>query len=147
MALIEINWHPKPSALRGFGLAGIVAFGLFAVAAYWRFYPLHWVPEGASVATAVVLWALAAYCALFAAVYPKALMPLYLALTSLTFPVGFVVGHTIAAIVYYVILTPVGLVFRLIGRDALRRSFDLGAESYWIRRKPPADKRRYFRQF
>jgi hypothetical protein len=147
MALIEIDWSPKPATLRGFGLVGIVAFGFFGAAAFWRFYPLHWISEDASGATSAVLLALAGYCASFAAVYPKALRPLYLALTVLTFPIGFVVGHVVAAIVFYVILTPVGWVFRLIGRDAMQRKFDPGAESYWVRRNPPADKRRYFRQF
>jgi len=147
MALIEIDWRPKPSTLRGFGLVGVVAFGLFGAAAFWRFYPLHWVSEGTSAATATVLFALAGYCAVFAAVLPKALRPLYLALTVLTFPIGFVVGHVVAAIVFYVILTPVGLVFKLVGRDAMHRRFDPDAKSYWVKREPPANKRRYFRQF
>ncbi len=147
MALIEIDWRPKPSTLRVFGLAGIVAFGFFGAAAWWRFYPLRWVSEGASGPTGTVLFVLAGYCAVFAAVYPKALRPVYLGLTLLTFPIGFVVGHVIVGIVYYVILTPVGLVFKLVGRDAMRRKFDPDAPSYWIKRKPPADNRRYFRQF
>ena len=147
MALIEVDWHPKASTLRGFGMAGVVAFGFFGAASQWRFYPLRWVSEDASAVIATALFLLSGYCALFALVYPKALRPVYLTLTAATYPIGFVVGHLLVAIVYYVILTPVALVFKLIGRDAMHRQFDPGAESYWLRRKPPADKRRYFRQF
>ncbi len=90
MALMETDWRPKPSTLRGFGLAGIVAFGFFGAAALWRFYPLRWVSADASGAAGTVLFVLAAYCAAFAATYPKALWPLYLTLTVLTYPIGYV---------------------------------------------------------
>ena len=36
------------------------------------------------------------------------------------------------ALVYYLVLTPIGLVSRLV-RDPLRRRFDARAASYWIR--------------
>jgi hypothetical protein len=48
---------------------------------------------------------------------------------------------------YYLLLTPVGLVFRLIGRDPLRRRFDRNATTYWIARRPPETSDRYFHQF
>lgn len=147
MALIQIDWHPKPSTLRGFGLAGIVAFGFLGAAALWRFYPLRWLPESASAATAAASFGLAGYCALSATTHPRALKPLYRVLTVLTFPIGFVAGHLLVAIVYYVILTPVALAFKRVGRDAMRRKLDPRATSYWIKRKPATDKRRYFRQF
>ena len=49
--------------------------------------------------------------------------------------------------IFFGLLTPVNLVFRRIGRDALRRGFDHRADSYWIRRAGPPPVARYFRQF
>ena len=62
-----------------------------------------------------------------------------------TFPIGWVLSHLLLGAVFYCLFTPLGLIFRLIGRDALglRRSV---AVSYW-RPKPAAnDLRGYFRQ-
>jgi hypothetical protein len=58
-----------------------------------------------------------------------------------------VVSSFILSGLYYLLLTPVSLVFRLLGRDALRRQFDPQADSYWVPRETPKDKRSYFRQF
>ena len=34
--------------------------------------------------------------------------------------------------VYYLLVTPAGLLSRLVGRDPLARRWDRGARSYWI---------------
>ena len=68
-------------------------------------------------------------------------------LTAVSLPIGFVVSHIVMAVMFYVILTPVGLVFRLIGRDPLQRRFDRQAASYWVPRERVTDPRRYYRQF
>jgi hypothetical protein len=71
----------------------------------------------------------------------------FLTLSYAAFPIGFVVSHVILAIVYYLILTPIGLLVRAIGRDPMERRFDRDAESYWVVRQPIDDPGRYFRQF
>jgi len=48
-----------------------------------------------------------------------------------------VVSPLVLAAMYFGIITPVGMIQRLAGRDQLRRHIDRGAESYWIRREPP----------
>ena len=50
-------------------------------------------------------------------------------------------------IAYYLVLTPIGLIRRISGRDPLHRRFDRDADSYWIARKPASDTKRYFRQY
>lgn len=61
-------------------------------------------------------------------------------------PVGWSVSFLLLACVYYVILTPTGLLMRALGRDPMERTIDRSATSYWVRRKPVTDPRRYFRQ-
>ena len=84
---------------------------------------------------------------ILAGVRPAANRPLYVLLVVLTFPIGWVVSHVVFAAVFLGIITPVGLVFRVIGRDVLERRFDAEARSYWRPRPRRTDVRRYFRQF
>lgn len=82
-----------------------------------------------------------------AAAAPGLLRPVYVALTTAGLPIGFTVSHVVLAIVYFGVFTPVAAVFRLIGRDALHRRFDRGAETYWTPRRAAPSTKRYFRQF
>ena len=96
---------------------------------------------------AFVLWGIAALCLLLGLLIPKTVLPLYLALTAISLPISYVLSHVLFAIVYYGIITPLGLIFRLMGRDPLERRFDPQASSYWMERSPQTSVRRYFRQF
>jgi saxitoxin biosynthesis operon SxtJ-like protein len=50
---------------------------------------------------------------------------------------GRVVSPVALGILFYAVLTPVGVMMRLTGKDPLRRSRDPGATSYWLPRRPP----------
>ena len=45
---------------------------------------------------------------------------------------GFLIMHVLLIILFYFILTPIGLIRRIIGKDPLARESDL--ESYWIKK-------------
>jgi len=72
---------------------------------------------------------------------------IYLGLTLVTLPIGLVISFLLLATFYFGILTPLAIVFKLIGRDALKRRFDADADSYWITHRQPGDLDRYFNQF
>ena len=147
MAVLQIDWNPRRKVLRNFGLIGLVAFGAFGALAHWQVYPFRGLSDGAAETASVVLWALAVYCGLCAAAAPIAVKPVYLLLTVITFPIGFVLSYVVMAIMFYLVITPVGLVFKIIGRDSMNRKFDPSAATYWIKRRPPETLKRYFRQF
>jgi hypothetical protein len=147
MGLMSIDLHPSPRTLRQFGAIGLVAFAGLAALVQAGAGVLGRLPAGAAGPTTWVLAALAAWCGLMAAAAPAWLRPLYLGLTVVTYPIGLVVSWLMVVVIFYGVLTPIGLVFKLIGRDAMHRQFDPAAPSYWIRRHPPADVKRYFRQF
>jgi uncharacterized membrane protein YciS (DUF1049 family) len=72
----------------------------------------------------------------------------FLGLSYATFPIGFVVGWVAFAMMYFVVLTPLGFVMRLVGRDALQLTGKGGAESYWRPRTGRgSEASRSFRQF
>jgi hypothetical protein len=150
MSVIKIDFHPPNRTLRNFGLIGLVAFGFFAFVIYgnrnFMGRPLK-IPVAWDHTIGMILAGLSVYCGLFALAAPAALRWLYVALSVITFPIGWVMSYVILTIMFYLILTPVALVFKLIGRDALHRRFEPAAPTYWIKRTPPATVKRYFRQF
>jgi len=56
-------------------------------------------------------------------------------------------SHVVLAVVYHVVLAPIGLVRRLLGGDPLRRRFDRGADTCWIERGEPPDASSCLRPF
>ena len=62
-------------------------------------------------------------------------------------PVGWAISHVLLALVYFGVITPIGLGLRLLGRDLLGRRADPNATTYWQERSPRRDPRRYMRQF
>lgn len=51
-------------------------------------------------------------------------------------------GSVIMSIVFFALLTPIGLVMRLLGYDPLRLHLERGASSYWVVRRVPLDRSR-----
>jgi hypothetical protein len=56
---------------------------------------------------------------------------LFIGVTVLAVPIGFLVSHLMLAIIFYLLITPIGLLFRLTGRDVIGRKLDPKATTYW----------------
>jgi hypothetical protein len=52
-----------------------------------------------------------------------------------------VLGRIVMAILFFAVVTPVGLVMRTAGRDPLRRRLDREASSYWLVRDAARNER------
>src|SRR5262249_49494445 len=78
---------------------------------------------------------------------PQAIRLLFVGLMILTFPIGWVVSRILLAFLFYVVFTPVGLVFKLLGRDPLSRRRQPNKDTYWAPKVVATDARSYFRQF
>ncbi len=72
---------------------------------------------------------------------------LYLGACYLTLPIGWVVSHVLLATIYYGVMTPIGLIMRMVGYDPMARKIDRECESYWIEREQASDSSKYFKQF
>jgi Na+/H+ antiporter NhaB len=138
MGVIRINHNPSRVQLGVFGAVWLVFFGAVAVAVSRRGGPQ---PVALGMGAAAVLVPLVGWMA------PRFLRVVYLGMAYAALPIGFLVSHLLLAGVYYLLLTPTGLLMRALGRDPMSRRFDREAESYWVTRKPPASTDRYFRQF
>ncbi len=87
---------------------------------------------------------------------PSVRLP-FLLLMAATVPIAFVLSHLVLGILYYGVVTPTGLLLRLLGRDPLRlrdasasaapdASSSESSESYWEPRERERDPARYLRQ-
>ena len=148
MGLLDLNLKPRERQLASFGRIGLVAFGLLGGWVWWRHAvgPFD-LPEAAVQPTAIGLWIAAGVCGVLSFVAPRALTPLFVGLTVLAFPIGLVVSHALMILLYYGMFTPIGVVMRVFGWDAMERKLDPEAKSYWQRRTPHGDVTRYFKQY
>jgi hypothetical protein len=81
-------------------------------------------------------------------VAPLVVKPFYYAWMTLAVVMGFVMTRVILTIFFFVVLTPVGLVFRLMGKDLLHREIDREKPTYWIEKHYPIpDRSRYEKYF
>jgi hypothetical protein len=62
------------------------------------------------------------------------LRPLYLGWMKFAFLLGWINTRILLGIFFYIVLTPIGVVLRLTGKDLLDRKIDRKAASYWKKR-------------
>jgi hypothetical protein len=48
-----------------------------------------------------------------------------------------VVSPVVLGVIFFAVFTPVAIVMRMFGRDAMSRAWDSNAKSYWAERTPP----------
>ena len=137
MALIEINKEPSQRELTLMGIGFPIFFGIiggvvFAATGSIEIPRIIW---GAGAAVTVIFFAI-----------PRTQRPIYLGWMYLAFPIGWTISHVLLGAVYYLLLSPVGLFMRLIGRDPMHRKYDTAATSYY-EDHTDAETGRYFRQF
>lgn len=66
----------------------------------------------------------------------------------LALAMGFVMSRVILTILYYLILTPIGLIAKLVGKKFMPLGFDKSAATYWEKREHPVKQQiDYERQF
>ena len=79
-------------------------------------------------------------------VKPGAVRPIYSGWMLAAFPIGWTVSQLMLLVLFYLVFTPVAIVFRLMRRDVLRlRRRDVPA--YWVAKPGAARAEDYFRQF
>jgi hypothetical protein len=138
MAIIKINDNPPKRELRQFaGLWFPVFWLIVAGLLYWGEAPLAAGIAAASVG--IILGGIGV-------ANPRFIHPIYLVWMYVAYPIGFVVSHVLLGVIFYGLLTPVGLLMRVVGYDPLQRRLG-GAPTYWVPVEQATNKKQYFRQF
>ena len=125
--------------LRRFGL---VVGGVFALLGAWFWWR----------GNAIAPWFLSPGGALIVlgTIFPSSLRKIYIGWMSLAFTLGLVVSTILLGVFFYLVITPVGLGAKLLGKDFLSKRWQPDrTTSYWIPRAPsqPASRQEYERQF
>ena len=145
--MIHIDLKPDARTLRQFGFIALFGFGFLAAIAWYELLIFSFGLGEARETVAIAFAALGALAAVHSVVYPKANLPIYLAITIAAYPIGFVLSYVIMATLFYLIIAPIGLLLRLFGTDPMQRSFDRESTSYWEDAAPTPARSAYFKQF
>jgi len=139
MSLVEIDWNPKQKQLRSFGKIALAASTVIALLLYLlKGIALKWV---------LIIFGFGLIIFIIGMISLKLTKMIYLGMILFTLPIGYVVSFILLALFYFFLLAPLGLIFRLIGRDPLNRRFDPNKKSYWLSRQSPEGPEQYFHQF
>ncbi len=139
MALIEVNFKPSKKDLTVFSIGGCLILCVAALILKLRGHGPEWLP--AILAGVGIALVISRFVSLTATRW------IYLTFVVVTLPIGWTLSYTILFLFYYGLLMPVGLFFKLIGRDSLHRKMDPEAKTYWVPHKSAQSKERYFQQF
>lgn len=112
--------------LRDFGL---MVGGVFAVIGIW---PLLFRGEP------LRFWAigLGGVLIVLGAVLPSVLAPVFKGWMWIGHILGWINTRILLGIVFYGLVTPIGMIFRLMGKDTMRKAFAESSPSYRVIRKP-----------
>jgi hypothetical protein len=139
----DVNWNPGRADRKKFALSLIIGFPVIAAvfALGTRLASHTWKPFFLwlgliGLAVGIVLW-----------LVPQIARPFYMVWYFLGCCMGLVVGNVLFAAFYYLLLTPMGLVMRLAGRDPLQKKLDRTTPTYWRDAEKVVDLKRYYRQF
>jgi len=91
----------------------------------------------------LVLCLLAAL-AVAAALRPRWFRAYYRFSARLGFAISRVAGWAVLALLFFIVITPLGLVLRMLGKDPLRLRRPAGAASYWTATPPKSSLERLF---
>ena len=133
----DLPLQPAPRTLRQFAAAWLVFF--LAAASYQTL--VRGRPAAGYVLGAIALIGLAGL------LKPLAVRWLFIGATVVAFPIGWLMTQVILAVMFYLVLTPLALVFRWRGRDELQLRREPEKSSFWITRGHPPDAGRYLKQF
>jgi apolipoprotein N-acyltransferase len=87
------------------------------------------------------------FFAIFALFAPMALLPLYRLWVKFAMGMAWVNTRILLCMVFYLMITPIAVFMRVLGKDPLGRKIDKNAITYWKKREPSHDLSRYEKQY
>jgi hypothetical protein len=139
-----VNWYPNPAEIRVFGRSLIAGFPFLSVVLLVanRFWRGTW-----SVEPSLWLGGIGLAAGVLFVLFPFLAKPFYILWYFLAYCIGMIVGNTLLAGFYLLIITPVGVAMRAFGRQSVCKTFDRNMQSYWTDVETSDDVRDSYRQF
>ncbi len=135
--MTEVDWNPEPRQLRVFAATGLAIIFAIGVAL--------WLGGGTTLTGAILLGILAA-AGVAGLVHPQSLRLVYVLSATLTAPIGWALSHLVIAVLFYLVITPVGLLMRASGRDPMELRKRRDDTSCWRKKSQPSGIDTYLRQ-
>jgi len=111
---------------RNFGFVIAAVFAIVCGVQLWLGSSLYWA------------WLLAAgVFAALAVLMPRVLQPLNILWFRFGISLHHIVTPMILGLMFFLVITPIGILLRVIGNRPLNLRFDRGSRTYWIPRDPP----------
>jgi hypothetical protein len=139
----DINWRPNRQDRRAFAKSFVIGFPIIALTlatvVRWR--------TGAWAEWPWWLGGVGFMVGVGCELHPTFARPVYVAWHFIGGTIGFIVSNLLLVATYYLIVTPIGLLLRCVGKDPLERRIDRHATSYWKGAAKPPDTEDYFHPF
>ena len=133
----HVNWRPDARELRRFAVAMLIGFAVLGLLAVWRAWGIN--------TTSLVLWSIGVVLAI-AAFIPGLGRVAYLAVYLPTSIIGYVVSNVILAVMFFLVITPLGIILKLLGKDLLQQRRQK-TTTQWTPVKSVKTEDSYYRQF
>ena len=113
----------KISSNKSFGIVFFIAFLIFGLWSLINFEPIRY-------------WSLviSLIFLILGLLNSKILSPLNMMWSKLGIVLGVVIAPIVMGIVFFAVVTPIGLLMRIFNKDVLSKKYDKEKESYWIKR-------------
>jgi hypothetical protein len=122
--------------LRNFGFTFFIVLSVMGGYVYWRGHSTWpWFLGGGGVFL------------IFGLFFPLALKPFYKVWMALAFLLGLIMTRFILTLTFFLIITPMGFVLRMLGKDLLDEKVNKDATTYWRKHEAISDKSRYLKQY
>lgn len=145
--MLKLDLNPKPNVLKQFAFFAVIGLPLIVFAVLKICGTWSWTDSWTHPAMLLAFGLGALQLLLFLGGLRAPTRWLFVLLMVLALPIGFVLSHVLMALIYYLVFTPMGLLFRLFGRDALHRRPDPRAASYWHVRGAQRSGASYFKLY
>jgi len=64
--------------------------------------------------------------------FPIILMPLEWIWMKLASVLGFIMTHILLTLFFYLVMTPIGIILRIVGKDTLKLKSSKNSDTYWV---------------
>lgn len=109
-------------ALRKFGL---LVGGIFLLLGFWIYYSNQSI-------LGIIFLAVGALLFIFGLLIPNFLSKAYKVWMGLAFALGWVMSRVLLSVLFYLVLTPIGFIAKIVGKKFLDIDIKIKRESYWI---------------
>jgi hypothetical protein len=116
-------------------LKDLKIFGMTLAAILMIFGVIHFMRHRMVLSGSFIIIGLMVLCV--GILLPGMLRPLYAVFLKAAHAIGWFNTRVILVLIFFLIITPIGIIMRIFTKDQLNRKIDKGALSYWIKKTGP----------